>query len=183
MPKIIEVEYTSDSNIARFILSEPIAAGLPKNFSDKESAQHNDLAKNLFNVNHVTSVSLQGNYVIITKDNEIIWRELLPKLAPPIRKATSSFNQIASDINLDQFKLDEDDELIKKIRIALNATILPIMAADGGGLDVLGRNGKQIMIRYYGACQSCPSGLTGTLMAIEDVLRKEVDAEIVVVPV
>jgi Fe-S cluster biogenesis protein NfuA len=69
------------------------------------------------------------------------------------------------------------------VRKVLTAQILPALAADGGGLDIVGRHEKQIMIRYQGACGSCPSGLTGTLMAIEGILRKEVDPEIVVITV
>jgi len=39
------------------------------------------------------------------------------------------------------------------------------------------------MIRYQGACSTCPAGMTGTLMAIEGILKKEVDPEIVVITV
>jgi Fe-S cluster biogenesis protein NfuA len=34
-----------------------------------------------------------------------------------------------------------------------------------------------------GACSTCPAGMTGTLMAIEGILKKEVDPEIVVITV
>ncbi len=39
------------------------------------------------------------------------------------------------------------------------------------------------MIRYQGACTTCPAGLTGTLVAIEGILKAEVDPEIVVITV
>jgi Fe-S cluster biogenesis protein NfuA len=57
------------------------------------------------------------------------------------------------------------------------------MAADGGGLEVVARNEKQVMIHYTGACQNCPAGMVGTLMAIEGILKAEVDPEIKVVTV
>jgi Fe-S cluster biogenesis protein NfuA len=57
------------------------------------------------------------------------------------------------------------------------------MAADGGGLEVVGRREKQIMIRYMGACQNCPAGMSGTLMAIEGILKTEVDKDISVITV
>lgn len=34
-----------------------------------------------------------------------------------------------------------------------------------------------------GACTTCPSGLTGTLVAIVGILKAEVDSKIVVIPV
>jgi Fe-S cluster biogenesis protein NfuA len=39
------------------------------------------------------------------------------------------------------------------------------------------------MIHYQGACGSCPSSISGTLYAIENMLREEVDPEIEVVSV
>jgi len=65
----------------------------------------------------------------------------------------------------------------------LAETILPALAADGGGLEIIGRHDKQVLIRYQGACSSCPASLTGTLMALEGILKKDVDPEIVVITV
>ncbi len=48
---------------------------------------------------------------------------------------------------------------------------------------IVGRHEKQVMIRYQGACTTCPAGLTGTLVAIEGILKAEVDPEIVVITV
>ena len=78
---------------------------------------------------------------------------------------------------------DENDPLLKDIRMVLESAILPALAADGGGLELIGRHEKQVMIRYVGACGSCPASLTGTLVAIEGMLQKEVDPEIVVISV
>ena len=54
---------------------------------------------------------------------------------------------------------------------------------DGGYLEVLGLTEHTLSIRYQGACGSCPSSLTGTLMAIENMIKEEVDPEIEVVAV
>jgi len=40
-----------------------------------------------------------------------------------------------------------------------------------------------LKIRYEGACGSCPSSLTGTLMAIENMIKDEIDPDISVVAV
>jgi Fe-S cluster biogenesis protein NfuA len=39
------------------------------------------------------------------------------------------------------------------------------------------------MIRYQGACGSCPSSIGGTMMAIEQMLKEDVDPEIEVISV
>ena len=183
MPKIAEIEYTPNPNAVKFQLKEPVAVGFPKAFRDAEMAQHDDLAKGLFAVGHVVSVFMQDKFVTVTKDDGIGWTELLPKLAPPIRSAPSAAGQTQEAPRWEAPTVDEGDPFIQQVRQVLTATILPALAADGGGLEIVGRHEKQIMIRYMGACGSCPSGLTGTLMAIEGILRKEVDPEIVVITV
>ena len=184
MPKIAEIEYTPNPNAVKFVLKEPVATGFPKAFRDRAMAEFDPLAKGLFAVDHVVSVFMQDKFITVTKDDGIGWTELLPKLAIPIRQAPSSTGQTpAASPRHEETTVDENDPMILQIRKVLAASIMPALAADGGGLEVVGRHEKQIMIRYQGACSSCPSGLTGTLMAIEGILRKEVDPELVIITV
>ena len=189
MPKIAEIEYTPNPNAVKFVLRQPVAVGFPKSFPTREVAEVDPLAKALFEVGHVVSVFMQDTILTVTKDGEIGWSELLPKLAPPIRSAPAAGGGdplAGTDRDrpaLPKFELDPDDEFLEKVRKTLTIQILPALAADGGGLEIVGRHEKQVMIRYQGACTTCPSGLTGTLMAIEGILRAEVDPEIVVLTV
>lgn len=185
MPKIAEIEYTPNPNAVKFVLKEPVAVGFPKSFPERVFALTDPLALALFDVGHVVSVFMQDRFLTVTKDDSIGWSELLPKLAPPIRAAASALGTSApSDApKRDLPSYDADDPVLQKAWEVIKETILPALAADGGGLELVGRHEKQILIRYQGACLSCPSGLTGTLMAIEGILRKEVDPEIVVITV
>ncbi|MFA6025614.1 MAG: NifU family protein [Ignavibacteriaceae bacterium] len=72
-------------------------------------------------------------------------------------------------------------ELLKKINEVLNQKVRPALANDGGGLEVLGLNGVTLKVRYQGACGSCPSSISGTLRAIENLLKKEVNPVIEVI--
>ena len=56
------------------------------------------------------------------------------------------------------------------------------IACDLGPFSTHGLDGKTLHIRYEGACGTCPSSVGGTLMAIENLLRSEVDSELSVVP-
>ena len=60
---------------------------------------------------------------------------------------------------------------------------MPFLASDGGGLEIVAFVDNRLMIRYQGACGTCPASLTGTLMAIENLIQMEVDPEIEVVTV
>ena len=184
MPKIAEIEYTPNPNAVKFVLKETIAPGFPKSYPDRIIAAADPLAAALFDVGNVVSVFMQDKFITVTKDDELGWSELLPRLAPPIRAAASPAAQAPAVAAHEGFeKPDENDPFIARIRQVLQDTILPALAADGGGLEILGRHEKQVMIRYQGACSTCPAGLTGTLMAIEGILKKEVDPEIVVITV
>ena len=63
----------------------------------------------------------------------------------------------------------------------LDHKVRPALAGDGGGLEVLGLEGNKVKIRYQGACGSCPSAITGTLMAIEGLLRRDINPTLEVV--
>jgi len=65
----------------------------------------------------------------------------------------------------------------------LDERVRPGLAGDGGGLEILGLEDKRLLIRYQGACGSCPSSISGTMYAIEHMLKEEVDPEIEVVSV
>lgn len=186
MPKIAEIEYTPNPNAVKFVLKESVAVGFPKSFPSAETAEHDELAKGLFAVGNVTSVFMQDKFLTVTKTDDKGWPEMLPLLAAPIRAAAGAAGgqapaaggpRVFSKVD------DENDPMLKDIRMVLESAILPALAADGGGLELIGRHEKQVMIRYMGACGSCPASLTGTLVAIEGMLQKEVDPEIVVISV
>ncbi|MGE4295929.1 MAG: iron-sulfur cluster assembly scaffold protein [Campylobacterales bacterium] len=76
---------------------------------------------------------------------------------------------------------------IKTVESVLDANIRPMLMMDGGNLELLdikedGEN-IDIYIRYMGACSTCATGSTGTLYAIDSVLKEKLDKRIRVLPV
>jgi len=76
-----------------------------------------------------------------------------------------------------------NQEELKKIDDILTRTIRSMLRADGGDLEVISFENNTLKIRYQGACGGCPHAATGTLMAIQNVLRRDYDPNIVVEPV
>ena len=74
-----------------------------------------------------------------------------------------------------------DDPKLREIDALLDERIRPYLAGDGGWLEIVGLENNTLRIRYEGACGSCPSSLTGTLMAIENMIREEIDPDIEVI--
>jgi len=187
MPKIDNIEETPNPNAIKFLLKEPVTAGVVRSFHNASEAADDPLGKSLFDVGEVASVFYMDRMVTVEKTEEADWDELLPKLAAPIRAAESATGSAASQgpagVGGALGALMSDDPRLIKINEILDERIRPALAADGGWLDVLSLDENQLKIRYQGACGSCPSSLTGTLMAIEGMVQQEVDPEIEVVAV
>ena len=120
----------------------------------------------------------------VEKDDDGDWDELLPALAVPIRAAESVASSAdVSAVGGSIAAVASDDPRLVRINEILDERVRPALMGDGGYLEVLGLANHTLSIRYQGACGSCPSSLTGTLMAIEGMLKQEVDPELEVVAV
>lgn len=186
MPKISDIEETPNPNAVKFILREPVSNGVARQYGNAEQAENDPLAKSLFDVGHVVSVFYMDRMITIEKEEEGDWDELLPALAVPIRAAeavTPSAAAAAAAVGGPIAALTSDDPRLLQINEILDEKVRPALMGDGGYIEVLGLQENTLSIRYQGACGSCPSSLTGTLMAIEGMLKQEVDPELEVIAV
>ena len=181
MPKIADIEYTPNPNAVKFILKEPITNGASRSFQNMESAQEDSLAAALFDVGNVTSVFYMDRFITVNKEDEVSWEEMLKKLAEPIRSAPS-VAEAPAQTPAPSYTLG-DNPLLDRINQVLDEKVRPGLAGDGGGLEIIGLNDKKLLISYQGACGSCPSSIGGTMMAIEYMLKEDVDPEIEVISV
>ena len=188
MPKISDIQETPNPNAVKFILKEPVSNGVAYSFSSKEEATNDALATSLFNVGNVVSVFYIDKMITIEKEDLADWDELLPALAVPIRAAVSTIDQAnghgaAAAVGGPIAVAASDDPRVVKINELLDERIRPALAGDGGWLEVLNLEDDKLTIRYQGACGSCPSSLSGTLMAIEGMIQQEIDPNIEVIAV
>ncbi|MDX2029528.1 MAG: NifU family protein [Blastocatellia bacterium] len=182
MPKIADIEYTPNPNAVKFILKEPVTVGTSRSFQSADAAQADALATSLFRVGNVTSVFYMDRFITVNKEEEVGWEEMLKKLAEPIRSAPS-IAELPPPAETKPAVVPGDDPLLDRINLVLDEKIRPGLAGDGGGLEIIGLNDKKLLIRYQGACGSCPSSIGGTLMAIEHMLKEEVDPDLEVISV
>jgi len=185
MPKISDIEETPNPNAVKFILREAVSNGVARQYGSADLAENDTLAKSLFDVGHVVSVFYMDKMITVEKDDEGDWDELLPALAVPIRaaEAVNGAAAAAAAVGGPIAALANDDPRLLKINEILDEKVRPALMGDGGYLEILGLSDHTLSIRYQGACGSCPSSLTGTLMAIESMLKQEVDPELEVVAV
>ncbi len=85
------------------------------------------------------------------------------------------------------FRQMDAKQKIVAINKAIDKSIRQFLIMDGGDIEILDvkENGKQIdiYVRYLGACSGCASSSTGTLFAIENALKEELDDQIRVLPI
>lgn len=76
---------------------------------------------------------------------------------------------------------------IKVIDAVIDEHIRPMLVMDGGNMEIIDIKDNapyyDLYIRYLGACSTCATGSTGTLYAIESVLKQKVDENLRVLPI
>ncbi len=189
MPKIADIQETPNPNAVKFILKEPVSHGTSHSFKTVEFAVEDPLAKSIFDVGEVVSVFYMDKMITVEKTDEAEWDEILPSIAVPIRAA----EPVAMSPNVKRAAAQavggsiaaaaSDDPKLAQINDLLDDRIRPYLAGDGGWLEIIELADNTLKIRYEGACGSCPSSLTGTLMAIENMIKEEVDPDISVIAV
>ena len=195
MPKIADIQETPNPNAVKFILKEAVSHGTSHSFKTADDAANDDLAKSIFEVGDVVSVFYMDKMITVEKTDDVEWDDILPTLAVPIRAAETvkssngngngngNGNAAATAVGGAIALAAGGDPKIAQINALLDERIRPYLASDGGWLEVVGLEDTTLKIRYEGACGSCPSSLTGTLMAIENMIKEEIDPDIEVVTV
>jgi NifU-like protein len=74
------------------------------------------------------------------------------------------------------------DQKLALIKEAVASHVLPMLARDGGGIEVLGLEDHTVAIAYKGACAFCPAAIGGTLSFIQHTLQEKVHPSLTVVP-
>ena len=186
MPKIAEIEPTPNPNAMKFILRDPLTWGISRSYENAEQAKDDKLASALFDIEHVTSVFYVDHWITVTQDGQADWQELMRKLAVPIRDAPgadAASAQVAEQAAAGSMAgnvSEADRERLDRINALLDEQVRPYLQGDGGDLYVVGLDGNTLSVHYQGACGSCPSSISGTLVGIENLLRQiEPDIEVV----
>ena len=173
-----DVDLTPNPQALKFILNQRLLNIETRQFPDKESAKDDPFARGIFEIEGVASVFYMDKFVTIEKQNEANWGQI----QRPFIDFLKSFDPGLIPEEVEKQDSDEtQDDLLKQINSLLDQKVRPALAGDGGGLEVLGLEGYKVMIRYQGACGTCPTAINGTLMAIEGLLRRDINQAIEVI--
>jgi len=177
------IQSTPNPNALKFVLNTPVKT--EGNFTYKQAAEceQNPLAKAIFELSGaVSEVYFFDNYITVTQNGTMEWEDLEEKIrATLLAKITEhdpSFKipELQKAVPVTSPSSPEMDQ----IDAILNETVRPALQMDGGDVQVVSYENKQLKILYQGACGSCPSATMGTLAAIDNILKEQFDPEITV---
>ena len=178
MLMVSDVDLTPNPHALKFILNEKLLNYETRQYADKVAAKDDPFAAGIFELEGVVSVFYMDKFVTIEKSPDANWGQI----QRPFIDFLKSFDpDLVPEEKITAPTAEEENELLTKINQLLDQKVRPALAGDGGGLQVLGIDGFTVKIRYQGACGSCPSSITGTLMAIEGLLRRDVNPSIQVI--
>ena len=187
--KLLSVITTPNPDALKFTVEEKLLREGSRSFTSKTAAEKDILASQLFVLEGVSSVFYMANFITVNKSMDIAWDELENKIAAVIRETElesvedEDVGKKSDDHDSVDFGSLNPAQKILAIDKLLDREIRPGLAGDGGGLEIVGLEDYVLQIHYEGACGSCPSSTTGTLMYIQSVLRTHLDEDLAVIPV
>ncbi len=183
---LIRKQATPNPYAFKFILNIPLTREEKATFYNPIEAEEVPLVRDLFAIIGMKQVYLFQNTVTVTHEGGLTDEQLATQVEAVLRTRGAIHNPDFQQTQAKVIKTDRvksDDPVIEKIQEILDRTIRPGLQADGGDLDVLSFTNNELRITYQGACGGCPSSMMGTLDAIQNILRYELDNDqIVVIP-
>jgi len=171
--RVLFIEPTPNPDALKFNVDRPLLRGGYRSFEAPEAAAEDPLAGALFAIDKVRSVFVMPEFVTVTIAPDGDWWTLKPRIQAAIEAVAPAAGQEAPSGG--EVPAAGTDPRLDRIAELFDSRLRPALAGDGGGLEIVDLRGDDLHIRYQGACGSCPSALFGTLRAIEDMLRIEVD--------
>lgn len=179
---LVRVQPTPNPNAWKFVMDRPVLLDGKATFSTPDEAHGNTLALDLLALNGVKQVHFFQNVITITaqfdSDPDQIQRETIAVIQTrmPVHNPA---------LGVKESKMSKRAQLspeVQQIEAILDRTVRPGLQGDGGDLEVVKYEDNRLYVSYQGACGTCPSSTTGTLMAIESILRDEFNPAIEVIP-
>jgi NFU1 iron-sulfur cluster scaffold homolog, mitochondrial len=179
-PKAIHIylESNPNPNSLKFVVNEMlIPEGMSFDFPDQSSAESAPLAQELFMYPFVDRVFYAGNFVTVTKKEDVEWIEVQEIVKKHIQNFLES-GKLLLDIKETDGEQQEETEVIKKIKTILDEYIRPAVEQDGGAITFHSIEGKKVKVKLQGSCSGCPSSTITLKAGIENLFKKMMPEEV-----
>ena len=167
----IQTEDTPNPATLKFIPGVAVLPGDTAEFTSPEKAQTSPLATRLFAIDGVESVFFSGDFLAVTKAEQLDWFVLKPSILAGIMEHFASGLPVIETKSEVRTPEDDDDETVQQIKHLLDTRVRPAVAMDGGDITFHSFEDGVVTLQMRGACQGCPSSTATLKMGIENMLR------------
>lgn len=174
----IDIQPTPNPNALKFILNYPVKNEGNSTYKSPSECGENKLALELFKVRGIDQLHFFENVIAITKFSYEDWSSVEVGVTKVLKDMMPTHNPNYSDPNPEADRRKNLSPELQQIEMILDKTIRPGLQGDGGDIQALTYQDNILMVKYQGACGTCPSSTTGTLEAIKAILRDELNPEI-----
>lgn len=174
----IEIQPTPNPNALKFILEKPVKNNGKSTYKKPSDAINNNMASTLFTIRGIDQIHFFQNVITITKFGYEDWDEIENRVIETINQKFNTHDPEYVDPNPEEERKKNMSPELLRIEEILDKKIRPGLQGDGGDLQALKYEDSVLIIKYQGACGTCPSATTGTLEAIKSILRDEFNPDI-----
>jgi Fe-S cluster biogenesis protein NfuA len=174
----IDIQPTPNPNALKFILNVPVKNVGNSTYKSPTECGENQLALELFKVRGIDQLHFFENVIAVTKFSYEDWDSVETNVTRVLKEFMPTHNPDYNEPNPEADRRAGLTPELQQIEAILDKTIRPGLQADGGDIQALTYLDNILMVKYQGACGTCPSSATGTLEAIKAILRDELNPEI-----
>ena len=182
----IQTESTPNPATLKFLPGQTVLNAGTADFPTADTADQSPLAQRVFAVQGVAGVFLGGDFVTVTKVEDIDWDHVKPAILGAIMEHFQSGQPTIKDGSDTGGHADHDgpeSEIVNQIIELLDSRVRPAVAQDGGDITFHGFDRGIVYLHMQGACAGCPSSTLTLKMGIENLLRHYIPEVIEVRPV
>lgn len=179
---LIRIQPTPNPNAWKFVLDRPVLNEGKATYADSKEAEPSVLAYSLFQVEGVRQVHFFQNVITITHNFDSDPEEIQRNVCAVIQTRMPAHNPDVTKLDEKKIRRANLPPELQRIEEILDETIRPGLQGDGGDIEVIKYEENKIYVHYQGACGTCPSSTSGTLMAIEGIMREQFNPDVEVIP-
>ena len=181
---VVATEPTPNPAALKFNLNSRAIAHGAKAYNNDIEAEGDPFAETMFSFGVVEALLIQDRFVSVTLTSADEWEMLIDPIIQTIEESLVYYDTPAEETEkkktiLDQVDLKDFDTFNDAVKAEvldayMDEHVRPLLAADGGGGMIEDVENDVVRIRYQGACGSCTKAESGTLMAIQSILQKNI---------
>jgi Fe-S cluster biogenesis protein NfuA len=170
----IETEGTPNPATLKFLPGRDVMGLSTADFASAGTAARSPLATALFALPGVARVFLGGDFITVTKTDELTWQTLKPQVLSVIMEHFVAGRPVIEGDHDDFGEEDidpADREVVEQIKELIDTRVRPAVAGDGGDIVFRGFRDGIVRLHMQGACSGCPSSTATLKHGIENMLR------------